>query len=36
MDKLEGEIELEEEGDDIVEMFKDEEGIEVKIHDTLI
>ena len=36
LDKLEGAIELEEEGDDIVEMFKDEEGIEDKIHDILI
>ena len=35
LDKLEGAIELEEEGDDIVEIFEDEAGIEGKIHDTL-
>ena len=35
IDKLEGAIELEEEGGDIVEIFKDEAGIEGKIHDTL-
>ena len=28
LDKLEGAIELEEEGDDIVEIFEDEAGIE--------
>ena len=32
MDKLEGAIELEEEGGDIVEIFEDEAGIEGKIH----
>ena len=36
LDKLEGVIELEEESNDIVEIFKDKEGIEGKIHDTLI
>ena len=35
MDKLEGAIELEEEGDDIEDIFEDEAGIEGKIHDTL-
>ena len=35
LDKLEGAIELEEEGGDIVEIFEDEAGIEGKIHDTL-
>ena len=35
LDKLEGAIELEEEGGDILEIFEDEAGIEGKIHDTL-
>ena len=35
LDKLEGAIELEEEGDDIVEMFEDEAGLEGKIHNAL-
>ena len=35
LDKLEGAIELKEEGGDIVEIFEDEAGIEGKIHDTL-
>ena len=35
LDSLEGAIELEEEGGDIVEIFKDEAEIEGKIHDTL-
>ena len=35
LDKLEGAIELEEKGGDIVEIFEDEAGIEGKIHDTL-
>ena len=34
LDKIEGAIELEEEGDDVVEIFEDEAGIEGKIHDT--
>ena len=34
LDKLEGAIELEEEGDDVVEIFEDEAGIEGKIHYT--
>ena len=36
MDKLEGAIELEEESNDVCEIFKDEEGLEGKVHDTLI
>ena len=35
LDKLEGAIELEEEGDDIVEIFENEARVEGKIHDTL-
>ena len=35
-DKLEGAIELEEESYNVCEIFKDEEGLEGKIHDTLI
>ena len=35
LDKLEGAIELEEEGGDIVEIFEDEAGRVGKIHDTL-
>ena len=35
LDKLEGAIQLGEEGDDVVEIFEDEAGIEGKIHDIL-
>ena len=36
LDKLEGALELEEESNDICEIFKDEEGLEGKIHDISI
>ena len=36
LDKLEGVIELEEESDDVCEIFKDKEGLEGKIQDTMI